>query len=219
MKPESTQPDHNLPWVKLLEVSTEYEFGDLFRVDQARLQYRLYDGHMSNPITRINFERGDSVGVLLYNPGAQEVILVRQFRYPVYTTLDEQSRRGDGARQAWLLEIIAGVIEAGRSVVSVAHSELIEEAGYKVKDDLSLIATFFVSPGGTSERIHLFFGEVDAAQQVEQGGGLKAEGEDTQVVALPFARALKMVEDGEIQDAKTIIALQHLALQRSGQAV
>ncbi len=141
------------------------------------------------------------------------MILVRQFRYPVFTTLDEQARQGDGARRAWLLEIIAGVIEAGRSIVSVAHSELIEEAGYKVKDDLHLIATFFVSPGGTSERIHLFFGEVDAAQQVGQGGGLKAEGEDTQVVTLPFAKALQMVEDGEIQDAKTIIALQHLALK------
>ena len=90
--------------------------------------------------------------------------------------------------------------------------ELLEEAGYEVEDDLQYITTFYPSPGGTSERAHLFLGEVDHDQRIGKGGGVVAEGEDTQVVVLPFREAMDMIERGEICDAKTIIALQHLAL-------
>jgi len=72
----------------------------------------------------------------------------------------------------------------------------------------------YPSPGGTSERIHVFWGEVDQRRRVAEGGGVAAEGEDTQIVVLPFAEAMAMVARGEICDAKTIIALQHLALHK-----
>jgi len=45
-------------------------------------------------VTRLNFERGGSVGVLLYDPQDDTVVLVRQFRYPVYAGLDQEARRG-----------------------------------------------------------------------------------------------------------------------------
>ena len=204
------------PWVDILDQVEDYRFGELFRVIRARLQYRRFDGQMSEPIARINFERGDAVGVLLYDPHDDAVILVRQFRYPVYASLDPHEREGDGARQAWLLEIVAGVVDEGRSVKEVAERELLEEAGYKVKGELQPIATIYPSPGGSSEHIHLFLGEVDHRQRIGRGGGVVAEGEDTQVVVLPFREAMDMIARGEICDAKTIIALQHLALVKAG---
>jgi nudix-type nucleoside diphosphatase (YffH/AdpP family) len=144
------------------------------------------------------------------------VILVRQFRYPAYASLDPEQRRGPGARKAWLLEVVAGVLDEGRTVGEVAHKELLEEAGYKVKGDLQYVATVYPSPGGTSERMYLFLAEADARRRAGKGGGVAAEGEDVQVVVVPFQEALDMVADGRIVDAKTIILLQHLALLKAG---
>jgi nudix-type nucleoside diphosphatase (YffH/AdpP family) len=218
MSSETSQPDDGSLWVKILDLAEDYSFGKLFRIIRATLQYRRFDGRMSDPVIRINFERGDSVGVLLYDPQDDAVILVRQFRYPIYASLDPDERGEDGAKQAWSLEIVAGVQDVGRTVKDVAHKELLEEAGYAVKGDLQLITTIYPSPGGTSERIHLFLGEVDQRQRTGKGGGIAAEGEDTQIVVLPFHEAMDMVARGEIGDAKTIIALQHLALLKYGKA-
>jgi len=211
----SSRPDDASPWVKILDLAEDYSF-KLFHVIRATLQYRRFDGRMSAPVTRINFERGDSVGVLLYDPQDDAVILVRQFRYPVYASLDPDERAVDGARQAWLLEVVAGVKDVDRTVKEAAHKELLEEAGYKVKGELQPITIIYPSPNGTSERIYLFLGEVDHRQRAGKGGGV--EGEDIQVVVLPFHEAMDRVARGEIRDAKTIIALQHLALLKAGKA-
>jgi ADP-ribose pyrophosphatase len=201
-------------WVTILDESEEYEFGGLFRIVRATLRYRRFDGRLSLPVTRINFERGDSVGVLLYDPQDNTVVLVRQFRYPVLAGLGPEARAGDGARQAWLLEIVAGVKERDLAVQEMAHKELLEEAGVSVKGSLQPLTTIYPSPGGTSERIHLFLGEVDSSQRVAARGGIAADGEETQVVILPLEVAMDMVLRGEIQDAKTVVALQHLILRR-----
>ena len=219
MSSESSRPDDDGPWVKIIDQVEDYSFGKLFRIVRAVLQYRRFDDRMSEPVTRINFERSDSVGVLLYDPQDDAVILVRQFRYPIYAGLDPEDRDGPGARKAWLLEVVAGSLwDEGHSVKEVAHKELLEEAGYEVKGDLQHVTTIYPSPGGTSERIHMYLGQVDRRQPVGTGGGVVAEGEDTQVVVLPFEEAMKMVARGDIRDAKTVIALQHLALLRARDA-
>jgi ADP-ribose pyrophosphatase len=205
--------------VKILDEIEDYQYGELFRAIRARLRYRRFDGQMSDPITRFNFERGDSVGVLLYDPQDDAVILVRQFRYPVYASLDPDEREGDGAKQAWLLEIVAGIVDEDQTITEVAHRELLEEAGYQIRDELQPITVIYSSPGHTSERIHLFMGEADQSQRVGKGGGVAAEGEDTQVVVLPFREALDRVARGEICDAKTIIALRHLAFLKAENTV
>ena len=161
MSLERTQLDDAHGWVRVLDEREDYSFGKLFRMVRAKLQYRRFDGAMSAPITRISFERGDSVGVLLYDPSEDAVVLVRQFRYPVYAGLSPAAREGDGARQAWLLEIVAGVQDAGRTIVDVANKELLEEAGYRVTGPLEPTMTIYPSPGGSSERIYLFLGKVD----------------------------------------------------------
>jgi ADP-ribose pyrophosphatase len=201
--------------VNILSLSEDYAFGKLFRVIRATLQHRLFDGRMSSPITRLTFERGDSVGILLYDPQDDTVVFVRQFRYPVYASLAPEHRNDASAQQAWLLEIVAGVQDVGLTVKDVAHKELLEEAGYQINGDFQLIATVYPSPGGSSERITLFWVQVDSRERVGQGGGVAAEGEDIQLEALPFQEAMAMIARGEICDAKTILALQHLALLKA----
>jgi ADP-ribose pyrophosphatase len=201
--------------VKILDQVEDYSFKDLFRVIRAKLRYRRFDGRTSGEVTRINFERSDSVGVLLYDPDEDAVVLVRQFRYPVYASIESEIREGGGAEQAWLLELVAGIIDPGHSPVEIASKELLEEAGYVVRGDLQPINTIYPSPGGSSERIHLFLGLVEQQDRVNEGGGLPGLGEDIQVERLPFQEAMRMIKEGEISDAKPIVALQHLALLKA----
>ena len=141
--------------------------------------------------------------------------MVRQFRYPVYASLTEAERQGKAVQQAWLLEIVAGVQDEGHAIKEIANKELLEEAGYAVSGDLQPITTVYASPGATSERIHIFWGEVDQHERLTSGGGVAAEGEDIEIVVVPFVEALTLIAKNEICDAKTIIALQHLALINS----
>ncbi len=201
--------------VKILDLAEEYSFGSLLRVMKAKLQYLRFDGHMSEEITRINVERGDSVGVLLYDPEEDLVVLTRQFRYPVYASLDPEVAQGREAKQSWFLEIVAGSVDPGHSAVEIASKEILEEAGYVIQGDFHPIATIFPSPGWTSERIHLFLGLIDHKDRINVGGGDPSEGEDIQVERLSLQVAMRMVDLGEVSDAKTIIALQHLANLKS----
>ena len=201
--------------VKILDQVEDYSFKDLFRVIRARLRYRRFDGRMSDAITRINFERGDSVGVLIYDPDEDEVVLVRQFRYPVYAGIEPELIEESGAEQAWMLELVAGIIDPGQSVIEIASKEMLEEAGYVVRGDLQPITTIYPSPGGSSERIHLFLSLLEQQDRVNEGGGLPVLGEDIQVERLSFQEAISMIDKGEISDAKTIVALQYLALLKA----
>ena len=145
------------------------------------------------------------MAALLYDAEKDSVILVKQFRYPAHVN--------DGP--GWILEVVAGIMDEGQDAVSVARAELLEEAGYEV-DDLEFVSRFYVSPGGTSERVYLYFGY--AHRKIGLGGGLASEHEDIQVVEIPLDRAVKMMETGDICDAKTIIALQWLKLCKVGDA-
>ena len=126
----SQDPD---AWVQIEEETCQYSFQNLFRIVEASLRYRRSDGRLTKTVMRVNFERGDAVGVLLYDPHQDAVILVRQFRYPVYAGLSDEERRGERARQAWILEVVAGITESGESPAQVARRELLDEAGYAVQ--------------------------------------------------------------------------------------
>lgn len=114
--------------------------------------------------------------------------------------------------KAWLLEVVAGAIEEGETAEEVAYRESKEEAGCVVQE-MRLINEFYTSPGGTSEKISLFYGRIDAT---EVGGihGLDHEHEDILVSTVSFAAAYAMIEDGRIESAIPIIAIQWLALNK-----
>lgn len=175
-----------------------------FTIEEAHFRHELYNGEMSRELVRLNLERGDSAAVLLHDPEANTVILTEQFRYPTY-------EKGPG----WLLEIPAGTIEKHESSdpTITMRREIMEEIGYKT-GKLRFVCTFYVSPGGTSERIHLYYAKASPKDHTEKGGGVLAEGEDIRVLLVKTGDALRMVAKGEIVDAKSIIGLQWLQLNR-----
>lgn len=170
-------------------------FDDFFAVDEARLSYERFDGTMSPVVRRLKFERGDSVAALLYDRQKQAILLARQFRYPTH-------EKGPG----WILETVAGILDEGESPEEAIRREVLEETGYRI-DRLEHISTFFLSPGGSSERIFLFYSEVDERSRVASSRGVGAEGEDIEEVKIPTHRLPELFEAGEISDAKTLIAL------------
>ncbi len=173
-----------------------------FRVDRYHLRHRLFAGGMSAPFMREIFERGHAAAVLPYDPLRDEVVLIEQFR--------------PGALAAgfhpWLIEPVAGIIEPGETPEDVARREAVEESGCKISD-LVPMHHYLTSPGGTSESCALFCGRVDAANA---GGlhGLDGEHEDIRVMAVPFAEARTWLDEGKLNNALTIIAVQWLALNR-----
>lgn len=186
--------------VELLAQEVCYQ--GFFRLERYRLRHRLYDGGMSPLLTRELFERGHAAAVLPYDPLCDAVVLLEQFRI--------------GALQApdgpWLLEIVAGMIEAGEQAEDVVRRELQEEAGCELQA-LEPICEYLVSPGGTSERISLYCARVDS-RGVGGIHGVQDEGEDIRVTVVSYAQALDWLVRGRINSASPIIALQWLQLNR-----
>ncbi|MEP7287602.1 MAG: NUDIX hydrolase [Chloroflexota bacterium] len=175
----------------------------IFRIEEVHLRHERFNGTMSNELVRLNLNRGDSVAAIIHDRKTDTVAMVEQFRFSAY-------EKGLG----WLVEAPAGIIEAGEDPQKAMQRELQEELGYEV-NALSHISTFFVSPGGTSERIHLYYASVNPTNKTARGGGLESEGEDIRAVLLKVDDALQKIATGEIVDAKTIIGLQWLQLHRS----
>lgn len=185
--------------VELLRTQRVYD--GFFKLDLITHRYRQRDGTMSRPLERLVFERGDAVAVLPYDRARRCVLLVRQFRLPVYL------REGDG----WLWETVAGIVDRGRDPVAVARAEAWEEAGLTLPA-VEHVTTCYLSCGASTERIHIYIAAYDERCRTAPGGGLAQEDEDIGVYEVPWERALGMLARGEIRDAKTILALQHLAL-------
>ncbi|MEQ1529931.1 MAG: NUDIX domain-containing protein [Methylococcales bacterium] len=183
-------------------IRTETAYAGFFRMEKYWLKHTLYNGGWSEEICRELFIRGRCVAVLLYDPQADKVVLIEQFR--IGALLQPE--------RAWLLEIVAGAIEEGETAEQVAYRESLEEAGCEIQE-LKQISEFFTTPGGAAEKITLFCGKIDSSQV---GGihGLAEEGEDILVRTVDFADAYAMLATGEIDSAIPIIAIQWLALHR-----
>lgn len=179
-------------------ISKQRVFDDFFKIDEVTLKYERFNGEMSEPTRRLCFERGDSAAFLIWNKETERVILTNQFRYCSY-------EKGLG----WLLEIPAGIVEEGEEAEETARREILEETGYRAKK-LTHINSFYVSPGGTSERIILYYAEVENRDRVGAGGGVETEHEDIQVLEFSLPELWSMLESGKIVDAKTLIAVQWL---------
>ncbi len=188
---------------KVLEQQVMYD--GFFRLKTYTVQHRLFAGGWSAVLTRELFQRGNCVAVLLYDPDTDKIVIIEQFRMgPI--------GQPEGQKRAWLLEIVAGAIEIGETAREVAFRESEEEAGCTVKE-MHLINEFYTSPGGTSERISLFYGRIDA-NNIGGIHGLQNEHEDILVSTVCFDEAYQMVQDGRIESAIPIIAIQWLALNK-----
>ncbi|WP_235003169.1 NUDIX domain-containing protein [Blastococcus haudaquaticus] len=151
---------------------------------------------------RETYDRGNGATMLLYDVERRTVLLTRQFRYPVYV---------NGHPDGLLIEAAAGLLDDDAPEDAVRR-EVEEELGVAV-GEVQHVFDVFMSPGSVTERLHFYAAPYRPADRTGAGGGLAEEGEDIEVLELPFDEALDMVDDGRIADAKTILLLQWAALR------
>jgi ADP-ribose pyrophosphatase len=186
--------------VEVLEKRTVYQ--GHYRVDRYRLRHEKFDGGWTEKLTREVFERGHAVALLPYDAVRDRVILVEQFRIGAHAA----------GRSAWLVEIVAGLIEEGETPEDVARRECEEECGCKI-ERLVPIGTLMPSAGALSETVAFFCGKVDSAH-AKAHGGAAGEGEDVRVFSLAWSEAAKRLAAADFTSATAVIALQWLALNR-----
>lgn len=169
------------------------------KLKQLTYEYCLPDGTWETQ-TREAYDRGDGAVVLLFNPKRKTLILTKQFRIPTYL-----NKNPDGM----MIEACAGKLE--EDPVDCVRREALEETGYKI-DKITKIFEAYMSPGSVTELLHCFIAEVDESMKVSGGGGEASEQENIEVLEVPYTEGLQMIRDRRIQDAKTIMLIQHLAL-------
>jgi ADP-ribose pyrophosphatase len=186
--------------VELIDRRTEY--AGFFRLDRLQLRHRRFDGSWSDPLVRELVLRRPAVALLPYDPVTDRVVLLEQFRLGAWIA----------NRPGWMIEIPAGLIDAGEAKDHSAMRETQEETGLAVAELLP-VGEFATSPGGFDEWVTLFCGRVSAPAETSLHG-LASEQEDIRVLPMPATEALALLSAGRIQNAITLIALQWLALNR-----
>jgi ADP-ribose pyrophosphatase len=185
-------------------LARELVYRGFFRIERYRLRHRLYAGGWSPEISREIFVRGATVGVLLYDPPRDALVLVEQFRLAAHLT----------GYPAWELEIVAGIVDHdGEAESAVARREAQEEAGLAIEGELLPMHRYMTSPGGTTETVALFCGRIDSR---EAGGvhGLAEEHEDIKVVVKNYREVMRLLRSDKITNGVTLSALYWLALNR-----
>ena len=165
---------------------------------RTTLEVRRRDGRWTTT-ERETYDRGDGAVVVPYDLERGTVLLTRQFRYPAYV---------NGHPTGMLVEAAAGLLDADDPATAMRR-EAAEELGVGL-GELQLVFTAYMSPGSVTEKLFCYVAPYRAADRVSEGGGVEDEGEDVEVLEVPFAEALEAVRTGEIADAKTIMLLQWL---------
>jgi len=184
--------------VKILK--TEILSDNWYILRKLTYEYFKKDGSRQVQIREV-YDRGNGATILLYNRKLKTVILTRQFRLPTFV---------NGNQNGMLIEACAGLLDKDNAEDCIKR-ETEEETGYKVTD-VKKVFEAYMSPGSVTEILYFFIAEYSKEMKVTEGGGVDHEEENIEVLEVAIDAAMKMMETGEIKDAKTIMLLQHIKL-------
>lgn len=153
--------------------------------------------------SREAYDRGNGAALLLFDPRRQTVVLTRQFRLPAFL---------NGCADGYLIETCAGLLD-GDDPETCIRREAEEETGYRIRAPRKVFEAY-MSPGSVTEKLHFFVADYEPADRIRAGGGMASEGEDIEVIEMTLGDALVAIRDGTIQDGKTVMLLQHVALEQ-----
>ncbi len=190
------------PDVEIIEATTPFE--RFLRIDTIRFRHRLFSGEWSAAYTYDVLRRGEAVGIVLYDPDREAVVLIEQFRLAALLA-------GSSPRQ---LEVVAGLVDTDETPEMVAVRETREETGLALNGELIPIQRYLPSCGASDESVHLFCARIDASAA---GGvhGSQAEGEDIRTVVKTIAEIEELLDAGAIENGHTLIALYWLLRHRA----
>lgn len=180
--------------------NTEILSDNWYVLKKITYSYSKKDGTNKTQV-REAYDRGNGATILLFNTDRKTVVLTRQFRLPTFI---------NGNESGMMIESCAGLLDENNPEDCIIK-ETEEETGYRVKD-VHRIFDVYMSPGAVTERIYFFIAEYSEAMKVNDGGGAENEEENIDVLEMNIDDALRMVDNGEIKDGKTIILLQYIKL-------
>lgn len=169
---------------------------EFFTVLRAQVTYKNFETGELIHAKRVCLERGDSVAVLLYEIDTNSFLFTEQYRYP-------SARR----EKPMMVELVAGSLAENENPENCARREVLEELGYEIAS-LELITTYFPSPGGCSEQIHLFYASVHSSAKTEKGGGVANEQEAISLLKIPKTEITAKLKSGYFNNSISIIGLQ-----------
>jgi nudix-type nucleoside diphosphatase (YffH/AdpP family) len=190
----------NNPEIKIQQ--TELLSDNWYILNKVTFDYKKEDDTWQTQKREV-YDRGNGAAILLYNSKKKTVILTRQFRLPTYL---------NGNKSGMMIEACAGLLDLDHPEQCVIR-ETEEETGYRITKVEKIMETY-MSPGAVTEILYLFTGAYDESMKVSEGGGVAHEHENIEVMEMSFEEAYAMIESGEIQDAKTIILLQHAKIKQ-----
>lgn len=170
------------------------------KLEKVKYEYQLQDGSTQIQEREV-YNRGNGAVILLYNKNKQSVILTRQLRIPTWF---------NGNADGLMIEACAGMLD-DKNPEECIRKETEEETGYTL-NNIEKVMEVYMSPGSVTEILHYFVAEYSSEMKTSEGGGAENEQENIEVMELPFDKALEMIKNGEIKDAKTIILLQYAKL-------
>jgi ADP-ribose pyrophosphatase len=177
--------------------------GRFFKLQGFDVSHRRFDEGHQGPLPREVFVGIDAVLVLPYDPVRDRVVLVEQVRMGAL-------ERGDP--NPWMLEPVAGMIDAFEMPEQAALRETREEAGLDVT--LRHVSSFYPSPGNATDYFYCYIGLCDIPDVDRYTGGLETEQEDLRLHVLALDDALTHVQSGEIAAGPGIMLIYWLALHR-----
>lgn len=180
-------------------VNTEVLSDNWYILKKVTFEYQHKNGKWITQ-SREAYDRGNGATILLYNKEQKTVILTRQFRLPTFI---------NGNADGMLIEACAGLLDKDNPEDCIRR-ETEEETGFKIRD-VKKVYEAYMSPGSVTEILYFFVAEYTKEMRASAGGGVD-EHEDIDVLEMPFDAAYRMIETGELKDAKTIILLQYVKL-------
>lgn len=186
--------------VKILE--TELLSDNWYTLRKITYEYLKKDGSKQVQ-SREAYDRGNGAVILLYNKELRKVILTRQFRLPTFL---------NGNASGMLIEACAGLLDTDNPEDCIKR-ETEEETGYQITE-VKKVFEAYMSPGSVTEILYFFVAEYNQSMKVNEGGGLEHEEENIEVLEFDIEEAMKMMETGEIKDAKTMMLLQYVRLHQ-----
>ncbi len=169
---------------------------DWYILKKTTFDYQRKDGTWQT-VSRETYDRGNGATILLYNKVAKTVVLTRQFRFPTFVN----------GHSGMMIEACAGLLDMD-SPEACIRKETAEETGYQIGEARKVFEAY-MSPGSVTEKLFFFVAEYSQNDCISDGGGLVDDGEDIEVLEIPFTQAMRMIETGEIVDGKTIMLLQY----------
>ncbi len=172
-----------------------------YTLSKVTFEYQKRDGTWETQ-SRETYDRGNGATILLYNRYKSTVILTKQFRMPTYVN-------GNGS--GLLIEACAGLLDQNSAEESI-KKETEEETGYRITS-VTKVYEAYMSPGSVTEIVYFFIAEYEDSMKISDGGGVQIEQEEIEVLEIKYSEAMKMIDTGQIKDAKTIMLLQYMKLK------